>query len=468
MSFVGGTSTNRGPHTFTVSWNSNFPSDVSGICINQSNPIRVGDSVRFTGTQTIDALAYFVLQTNSNWQVLPNPTFGFPYALLLDHTITFTQSGCYYFVGFNPSSQSDPQVTNRRVRIEVFGTDASLTCPTCPGETRTVLSSPSQSVPPVGSSFSVSWDTSKFPTNGKGLCIGDTMSAMTTDVEFSSMNSRLVELTTNNTPIRVNDTITFVSPSGQAQTLWQANSSWLALDQPTYGFPITQSLNHTIQFRQAGCFYFISGTEPNRVRLRISITESDGTGGCTTTCPGAEIDPTPPTPPPDVIIFPTPPPPPPDNRSVFERFFGVIVAIIVVILLVTIVLVIWFVSRSNDKVPSLKSTELGDKNGFHEVHHHHFVNQDATGHHVSTHQSSLHHDGMPRTSQFVSMETQTPNHISSLYHETGPVTHTSSQQTSTPAYSSTQHTTSTLPIRGNVSQSSNMNSGLVPGPSGLS
>lgn len=176
---------------------------------------------------------------------------------------------------------------------------------------------PPPTPPPVGRTFMVTWNTTSFPANGTGQC----------------------------SDIRVGDTIQFRSTDGQTHDLIQSSSSWVALTNPRWRFPASSSFNQSIPFTTAGCFFFISQPQSTRMRLRVSVTNTDGSGGCTTPCPSR----------PDVITPPlVPVQPVDDDQSFLERWWWAILICIIIVIII-IIFIIW---AAWPKTPSTTVTTL--------------------------------------------------------------------------------------------------------------
>ncbi len=212
---------------------------------------------------------------------------------------------------------------SRTIFFRTNGAVSNISCsgdpipPTPPGPT------PPPPVPPLPpvKTFQQTWNTEIFPKNGTGACAGDTISAVSTS-------------TTSTIPIRVNDTVQFVSSDGQSHNLVQTGPppNWIPLSNQTFPglpFPASTSFKQSITFTTAGCFFFISQPQSTRMRLRISITDTNGNGGCTTACPG--IPDTGITP---IVVVPT------DDQSFLERWWWAILLCIIVIIII-IILLIW-------------------------------------------------------------------------------------------------------------------------------
>ena len=190
--------------------------------------------------------------------------------------------------------------------------------------------------PPVVKTVQTTWNTAVFPVNGSGACIGDT--------------TAMVSSVINTTAIRVGDSVRFVSSDGQSHNLVQTDIFWTPKGMPD--FPLvtaSNSFNHSITFTKAGCFYFISSPQGARMRLRISITDNQGNGGCNTACSSIPDRPVVITP--AVVVVPAD-----DDLSFLERWWwAILICIIIVVLIIGLIIyLVWY----NNKTPTPTTTTV--------------------------------------------------------------------------------------------------------------
>ncbi len=276
-------------------------------------------------------------------QIVPNETIGLSvystYEIFLESGDGMIVSGSFNII--NADAPNRPPIGTL-----FFQTNGGISTTSCSGLPMPLPPGPSPGptpppTPPV-STFQIAWNTASFPVpvgnavGGTGRCLGDTLSAVTTSV-------------TSIIPVHVNDIVQFLSSDGQLHDLVQTDKNWIRLTTNIMFGPFTPgstSFNQSVKFPMLGCFFFISTHQSNIMRLRISITDTNGNNGCTVPCPGLPDVPV--VIPPTVIVVPD------DDQSFLERWWwAILICIIVVILIIGLIIyLIWY----NNKKPKITTT----------------------------------------------------------------------------------------------------------------